>query len=483
MDGNATQTVDLYRSNWPEQVTVFSAANLPNTQHTLRIAWSGTKNPLATDTYVDVDAFTVSGDLVPDTAPPTTTADVRASYLGTATVHLTASDTQSGVATTRYRLDGGTWTTGASVSVPGLGTHRLDYCSTDYSGNIEVTQTATFDVLARIDDTSGQISYSGYWGTNADSKAYSGGYHTSRVSGSSLSVTFQGPRIDWVAPLGPCYGIAAVSIDGSASVPVDLYRSTWPEQVTVYSFTGLSDTVHTLTIAWTGSRNALATDSYVCADAFDVAETLSIDSQAPVTTSNVIASYPQSATISLTAADAMSGVASTKYRLDGNSWVNGTSIYCSTLGHHTLAYYSTDNAGNKEATKTASFDIVTRLDDTDPAVSFMGSWQLNTDTKAWRGAYRASRIATAEVDVVFTGSRIDWISPMGPCYGIAAVSVDGGEPQMVDLYKASWPTQAVAFTTQNLNLGAHTLRIVRTGTKNASASDTYVAADAFDVFQ
>ena len=51
-----------------------------------------------------------------------------------------------------------------------------------------------------------------------------------------------------------------------------------------------------------------------------------IDDTAPVTTSNALASYAETATISLTATDALSGVASTEYRLDGGAWTSGTSV-------------------------------------------------------------------------------------------------------------------------------------------------------------
>jgi hypothetical protein len=402
--------------------------------------------------------------------------------VGTATVKFSPTDSQSGVASTKYRIDGGSLLAGTAAVVGSLGTHRIDFSSCDYSGNVEPTQTVTFDVLRRLDDANPQVAYTGTWATSTDSRAYGGSYHVSRTSGSSLVVTFQGPRIDWIAALGPCYGIASASIDGSSPVSVDLYRSTWPEQATAYSFTGLSDAVHTLTISWTGSRNASATDTYIGADSFDVARDLTVDNQAPVTTADAKTSYPGSATITLAAVDGMSGVASTNYSLDSGAWTTGTVVTCSTLGNHTLSYCSIDKAGNRETTKSVSFDVVTRIDSADPAITDIGAWTTTTDAKSWLGSYQVSRVATAEIDYTFFGTGVDWIAPLGPCYGIASVTIDSGSAHLVDLYRTSWPSQAVAFSSAGLSSGSHTIKIMWTGTKNASATDTYVGIDALDIY-
>ena len=80
-------------------------------------------------------------------------------------------------------------------------------------------------------------------------------------------------------------------------------------------------------------------------------------STAPATTSNALATYVSSATIKLTATDAGSGVANTYYKVDGGAQVAGTSIAVSTLGAHTIEFWSVDVAGNVEAHKTASFTV------------------------------------------------------------------------------------------------------------------------------
>jgi hypothetical protein len=61
-----------------------------------------------------------------------------------ASVVFTATDAVSGVAATRYRVDGGTWRVAGAepVVVEGVGDHTVDYSSTDVAGNAEVVRQA-----------------------------------------------------------------------------------------------------------------------------------------------------------------------------------------------------------------------------------------------------------------------------------------------------------------------------------------------------
>ncbi len=65
-------------------------------------------------------------------------------------------------------------------------------------------------------------------------------------------------------------------------------------------------------------------------------KTLYVDSTPPTTTSNAQASYPTTATIQLTASDARSGIAQTRYKLDSGAWQTGTQLTVGDPGLHTL---------------------------------------------------------------------------------------------------------------------------------------------------
>jgi alpha-L-rhamnosidase len=92
---------------------------------------------------------------VDGTAPATEVAVVRGEGVegsDRATVSLTATDATSGVAATRYRVDGGDWATydGTPFVVQGYGEHLVEYASTDVAGNPEPVRQALVD-LADVD--------------------------------------------------------------------------------------------------------------------------------------------------------------------------------------------------------------------------------------------------------------------------------------------------------------------------------------------
>ncbi len=68
------------------------------------------------------------------------------------TLTLTASDADSGVEVTRYRLDGGSWMEGTSIDVPAPSTHAsdglhtIDYRSADHRGNWEQSRTSEVQI-------------------------------------------------------------------------------------------------------------------------------------------------------------------------------------------------------------------------------------------------------------------------------------------------------------------------------------------------
>jgi hypothetical protein len=81
-----------------------------------------------------------------------------------------------------------------------------------------------------------------------------------------------------------------------------------------------------------------------------------IDTTAPTTTDDHLATYVGSALVSLSATDAASGVAATTWTLDGVPGT-GSVVATSAVGSHELAYSSTDAIGNAETTHTVSFTI------------------------------------------------------------------------------------------------------------------------------
>lgn len=99
--------------------------------------------------------------VVKDPWPPTTTSDVKTAYVGSAAIHLAATDKgAAGVASTHYQLDAGSDSIGTSLTVPAPGTHTLKFWSVDNAGNAEAAKTATFTVIAVGADTTPPVTTS-----------------------------------------------------------------------------------------------------------------------------------------------------------------------------------------------------------------------------------------------------------------------------------------------------------------------------------
>ena len=91
-----------------------------------------------------------------------------------------------------------------------------------------------------------------------------------------------------------------------------------------------------------------------------------VDNTAPVTADDAPTGWQNApVTVTLTATDAGSGVASTEFSLDGGPFVPGTSVLVAADGEHTLAYRSSDLAGNVELEKI----VTVKVDTTAPTVS------------------------------------------------------------------------------------------------------------------
>lgn len=88
-----------------------------------------------------------------DATGPTTEFDTNATksdygwYDSDVAVNLSAEDATSGVSETRYRVDGGNWTTyEGNLTVTGDGTHTVEFYSVDRAGNVETNQTRTVSI-------------------------------------------------------------------------------------------------------------------------------------------------------------------------------------------------------------------------------------------------------------------------------------------------------------------------------------------------
>jgi hypothetical protein len=123
---------------------------------------------------------------------------------------------------------------------------------------------------------------------------------------------------------------------------------------------------------------------------------------------------------------------------------------------------------------------LTRYQDTHPWLTYAGAWSYSTTSSASGGSFRYLD-KTGSASITFDGTSFNWVARKSPSYGIAKVTVDGGEPLMVDLYSATSDYAKSVWDTGTLDAGTHTVTIEWTGEKNSAATGTNISLDAVDV--
>jgi uncharacterized cupredoxin-like copper-binding protein len=321
-------------------------------------------------------SFTVVAPPAGDTTPPTVQAalagnkDANGNYLGEATATLTATDTESGVATVEYALDSGAYTAyTAPVVVKTVGTHVLHYRATDKAGNTSTPGSVSFAVVEPpAQDTTPPTVVAEVAGT----KDAQGNY----VSKATVTVTATDTQS----------GVATVeySLDGGAFGP--------------YTAPVVVQTVgsHMLHYRATDKANNVSPEGMA---AFTVVapptDTTPPDISAKVDgTKDADGNYVGKATVTVTATDAGSGVASVEYALDGGAFAAyAAPVEVTAAGAHTVKYRAADKAGNKSAEGSIAFTVAAPTGDTKPpSVSAVVSGNMNAD---WTFAGSAKVTLTA----------------------------------------------------------------------------------------
>ena len=268
---------------------------------------------------------TKTQDVRIDRTPPLTTSDAVSAYVSTATISVTASDALSGVApgSTFLQLDSGPFVATTTVTTSTLGAHKVNFYSTDRAGNKETTETANFTINSP----------------------------TPTPPTTTIGLVPSAALTSWV----------------NTNVTFTLTATDGPTGQVANSFYALgagSSTTYTAPVTLTSEGTT--TVHYWSVDTTGNVETshsvdVRIDKTPPQTTSNALPTYAGVASITLSASDALSGVASTQFKLDDEatqtSNANPTVVTTNEPGSHTLAFFSVDNAGNAEAVTTVPFTV------------------------------------------------------------------------------------------------------------------------------
>jgi len=212
--------------NWDEIVVLAATSTTTNLSNAARSV--STTSALGDGTwYFNLRTRDVAGNwtgtrsfgpVLIDSGPPVTTSNAPSVWsTATVSVSLAATDTGSGVAYTRYKLNAAavaTYTVGTPIPVSADGTNTLLFWSVDNRGNIEATKTAT----VRVDKTAPTVP---------------GGLWVSSVSTSSVEMT-------WTASTDAVSGMFAYGVyrDGSlvATSSAKTYTATGLNPGQTYAF-------------------------------------------------------------------------------------------------------------------------------------------------------------------------------------------------------------------------------------------------------
>jgi N-acetylmuramoyl-L-alanine amidase len=122
----------------------------------------------------------------------------------------------------------------------------------------------------RYEQGNAQLAYSGAWTVGSEASASGGTFRYADTSGASVTATFTGTHLAWIAKKSPSYGKAKVTVDGGAPAVVDLYSAATLYDQKVWESGALASGTHTLKIEWTGTKNAAASGANINLDALDV---------------------------------------------------------------------------------------------------------------------------------------------------------------------------------------------------------------------
>lgn len=132
----------------------------------------------------------------------------------------------------------------------------------------------------------------------------------------------------------------------------------------------------------------------------------------------------------------------------------------------------------------------------DDSVSGTEPFQLNYSGNGWTHCtdcnepspaifYNASQswdsITDDFVTLAFTGTRVTYYAVVGPSHGMAAVSIDGGDEIVIDLYGTTKTGNVSVWTSPKLVAGSHTLKIRVAGKMNTASTGNVITLDHVDV--
>ncbi|MCU1408347.1 MAG: hypothetical protein JWM23_427 [Microbacteriaceae bacterium] len=113
-------------------------------------------------------------------------------------------------------------------------------------------------------------------------------------------------------------------------------------------------------------------------------------------------------------------------------------------------------------------------------IAYEGAWNSTSSLSDQSGGVRYLSSA-GSASYTFTGTSVGWVTRLTNSSGISTVSIDGAVVATVDGYAATTAYRKLAYGTDTLAPGQHTITVTRTGLKNPASAGTNTIIDAFAV--
>jgi len=123
--------------------------------------------------------------------------------------------------------------------------------------------------LYRVEETAAAVKFSGNWFNNSNGANSGSSAKLAMDAGSTVSFTFTGNAITWIAYRDMWSGIARVTVDGIVKGDIDTYSAADSARSQIYALSNLIWGTHTITIEATGRRSASSMGAWIWVDAFD----------------------------------------------------------------------------------------------------------------------------------------------------------------------------------------------------------------------
>ena len=192
------------------------------------------------------------------------------------TLSWTGSDTGSGVASydVRQSEDGGAWdriadatpATSLQTTVTPGHTYRFQVRARDKAGNVGGWSGGYTWYPRLVQESHGDLAYTGAWSTDAAAGASGDGTSMSTEPTASVKYTFNGRAVAWVTRLAPSSGEVAVYIDGNLVATVDTHAGAETERFVAFTTGWSSYGKHTIKLVVVGTEDRPRVDL----DAFEV---------------------------------------------------------------------------------------------------------------------------------------------------------------------------------------------------------------------